>query len=398
LGGAPLTLVGCLPPRRSGGDGAVQLDLRAHELLLGVHLESPDERRFGTTLVAFDGLDYWLGSNVYSRSDTTSDAPSGRTLGIECTIPREPLFSLTGGIASLDVLQTFQQSAPMCGTATLRSDRFLRLRHEPSSLRECGHAAYQLQTLLSLLCGSQMYISGLFLQEPDQQRAPIEVIAGNPQPATPLEPVDVLLPFGAIQHCLDDIWQRWGDRYAMYETAVQVFTSTQLFRGNLPDFEFLTAAGALEILHRHRFGGRYIEPSAYADVRRAMLAAIPQGTDADLRRALEGSLSYGNEWSLRRRLKDLCDRLPRSVLTLLFNNPKAFLQTAVETRNYLTHFDPSKKDVVFSGVRRVGATRLLRWTFVTSVLFDLGVPEDTLAKFLEGSVNLQRTRSLVAAN
>ncbi|MEX0315693.1 MAG: HEPN domain-containing protein, partial [Allomuricauda sp.] len=74
---------------------------------------------------------------------------------------------------------------------------------------------------------------------------------------------------------------------------------------------------------------------------------------------MEQLLRYANEPNLRQRLKDLINRYE---LDFLFEDNKAkknFINMAINTRNYFTHYDSSIKHLKASGPELIYTTRLL---------------------------------------
>jgi hypothetical protein len=90
---------------------------------------------------------------------------------------------------------------------------------------------------------------------------------------------------------------------------------------------------AAETFHRRRLGGCSLPETEHQKRLNEVLAGA-----GSHRRWLEDKLQYSNELSLRKRLQELLRRVPPVTADLVKNKSK-FVQLALYTRNYLTHFD-----------------------------------------------------------
>ncbi len=403
--GPPFTLLHCRSQGvRTGGAGMAEVRIVAEHLLVGIHLEDPAIAPFDEIRVSLTSLNEWFGdSPIAVNWQDLPDGESGREVTITCArLPRFGFSPIRGGPSLLSD-QDVRTSETRLTDAGVHNNFALRLiPRAPFGVESCAEELFRLQAFLSLLCGHQAFYESVRLyrlgpDKDERQRNVVRYLTHFAQPAgrDGERHEGVLFPLPAVRDVLPDLWAAWGDRYAYYRSAVELYTSTELFGHQLLNFQFLAIMQALETLHRNRFGGAFTSDAEFKTVCDALTAAIPPNTDASLRSALKARLRYANEFSLRRRLKDLAGRLSSDVSNSIDPSVKVFFERAVKTRNYLTHYDQTDKTEAFHGGALFWATRLLRWFFLSVLLTDMGLPSATLVGALSRAGELKHIQRVL---
>lgn len=403
--GPEFTLLDCLPANTQvGGGGFAQVSIVANKMLVGMHLSDPTRPVFDEIRVSMSSLNDWMGLRPIQHEMRELPTPgTGREVTIRCRHCDMVGFSPLNGGPSFLTEQEFSSSWQRVGSASIKNRFFLRLLpRDPFSAETCVQELFRLQAFASLLCGHQVFFHEIRLyqaglHERDRQMNVVRYLAelgrGGERQRSQMH--DILLPLPKVVDLLPEMWMRWIDRYEKYRSAVELYTSTEIFSGQLLNFQLLAIMQALETLHRNRFGGNYLNETDYTAVLDSFASSLDAMTSADLRAALTTRLKYGNEYSLRKRLKELSRLLPAGVLRLIHPQAVPFLERAVDTRNYLTHFDATLKSIAWDGDELYWGTRLLRWFFVAIILTDLGIPEGTLVDALGNAEELSHLRSVV---
>jgi len=274
----------------------------------------------------------------------------------------------------------------------------------PFGLEDCAAELFRLQAFMSILCGRQMFYHHVRLYRHDvkderRQRDAVTYMHRFACPSTSTKRPRsdrILFPLPLICDSLPLLWSSWTKRYKLYRSAVELFTSTEIFGGQLVNFQLLAIMQALETLHRNRFGGTYLVEKEYDDIFIVLNNSIPPATAVDLKEALRSRMKFGNEYSLRKRLRILADGLPGgaggAVGTLIHPSLQDFLNRSVQTRNYLTHFTSVLECEAFRDADLFYATQLLRWFFVAVLLVDMGLPEGHLVDALTDANKLTEAR------
>lgn len=116
-----------------------------------------------------------------------------------------------------------------------------------------------------------------------------------------------------------------------------------------------------------------------------MLESLPAEIQGDHRTALGSRLRYGNQVSLHKRLKQLCERLPPSVVRAVLGGARTPSRRWVATRNYYTHWDEASRDGILDDAGLVEACVRLRALVAVLYLDYAGVPEHMLLDALTGA-------------
>lgn len=362
--GHRLTLLDCLPARWTTGTGhSCKIEVYAHRAIFGHHVSDVAKATFSGATINLTGLEEWYGTNEIQHSVSPSlSLPVGHLFRIECE------HSMRFGFSSLADACTVRSDhhigVKMEGYSygSITSERGIRISfREPFSLEGFDQILSSAQSFVSLLCGQQMFLARVGLRplpsSGDGQDTDTAWLLGTyPQADDPtLLRGDTFLPLEEIRDTLPGMWIEWLSRYQQFQAPIQQFTATQLFNQHLPAFEYLTAIGALESLHRSQ-GRRKLDLAVRIQ---ALLAALP----SDVRSVFTDDIAH-------------------------------FVRTMVDTRNYYTHFDPAKKTRALDGVPLVGASDLLRWLFRTSLLAALGAPYSLLRERLLGSRSVQEAKMM----
>lgn len=405
--GPQVTLIDCtVASANIGMAGFADVRMVANQLLVGMHLPNPASKPFDEVRVGLTGLNEWFGGRpIQSNVEALASPEIGRQATITCKhLPRFG-FSPTSEGPSLGSEQVISPSWDWHNHGSIENQFELCLRpRAPFGLDECVFELFRLQAFMSILCGHQVYYqhARLFLHglaEKAQQRNGVRYMArfGRPHKELKKRLTDqMLLPLPAIRADLPTVWNAWTERYKEYQSAVELFTSTELFGGQLLNFQLLAIMQALETFHRNRCGGVYTSKDDYKTIEDVLKAAIPGPTADDLRSALNSKLKYGNEYSLRKRLHKLANGLPGgvtgSVGKMIHPSLKEFLGKSVDTRNYLTHYTVELEAQAFRDADLYWATRLLRWFFVVVLLDDMGLPEGHQIDALTNAEELTHAR------
>jgi hypothetical protein len=110
--------------------------------------------------------------------------------------------------------------------------------------------------------------------------------------------------------------------------------------------------------------------------------AIPQELAPDFKDHLKtGTLRYANQFSLRTRLRKIAERLSSNfpIQFIAAEDPRRnFVNKVVDTRNYLTHFDPDLQNKAAEGEELYDLTQKLKTLLEICLLEELGLSLDEI--------------------
>jgi len=143
-----------------------------------------------------------------------------------------------------------------------------------------------------------------------------------------------LFEFEQIQDDAEGIICNWINALEKINPAFNLYFLATM--GTQPSFEakFLTLVTGLEIYHRRTSDEKEMGEAKFEELVKNLIENCPPGN----RVWLEGRLKFANEIVLRKRIKTLIEPFKG-----LFGNKKKrkkLINRIVDTRNYLTHYDP----------------------------------------------------------
>lgn len=197
---------------------------------------------------------------------------------------------------------------------------------------------------------------------------PVKIIA----PERPVHAGVMPLPFFSVEAKFESMCKKW---YAMNEQqreATRLFTSSQFEEGMPLEIVYLTTIQILEAYHRGSGKNHYMKQEAYKDIANIITNAIPDTLESDHRTSLKNRIKYGNEYSLRKRLALMIENIPQEYSSI-FN--KDYVHRAVETRNFLTHYDINSKDAAYFGMDLYQASKKMMFLVYLNFLRDIGLTE-----------------------
>jgi hypothetical protein len=151
------------------------------------------------------------------------------------------------------------------------------------------------------------------------------------------------------------------------------------------EHQFISTTQAAESYHRLRYRGRYLDDSLFKTVLDQLYQAIPPVPVPAFVSALKTRLKYLNEWALRRRLKDLIGR-QGEIAPAVLPGPRGFVDSVVDTRNYLTHLDPELLPKArTSAIELFEFTQRLRVVLESALLAEIGFDSDRIRALIRRS-------------
>jgi hypothetical protein len=198
-----------------------------------------------------------------------------------------------------------------------------------------------------------------------------------------VHPALMMLPYRSIVNLLPTIFSRWFGHNVQAVLATNIFFGSQNLAFSSVDVKFLNATQALESYDRSFGKALYMDQGAYDAAIHDLAAKIPATIQDDHRHSLKNRLKYGNEFSLRKRLTKMLERIPENVKQKIAGPSSKFIQKVVDTRNYYTHYDHASQAGAFQGKDAYVAAERLRLLLISTLLHDLGIPDDVLLTALE---------------
>lgn len=377
LEAARVTLYKCFQVQTGGNlsSGLTRSRIDVQIVVFGAHFDKPEDIKFGSVEVRFRYLNEWVGISGFDFKTHES------TTTLTYTLPSKVTASIDDLQISLDFSEEDQFDVPR--KASIEQNSFLRLETPKElSFERIDSLIYHLQNFLSLAFDQGTWperITGYserFTTEFQGRRIhdPIGIVFSSVlgKQSSP-RPSAMLFDFRDIVERFGIITRNWFAKSDMLEPIFLGYFAPLRFPEMYLEQKFLGYAQVIEAYHRRVLDGVGIPVEDYAKVLPEIKKCIPP-------QHLEWfseKLAY-NEPSHRRRLKELADRFP-----WIDFGGKEFVNKVATTRNYLTHYDKSLKDLAASRDELQKLTLKLQLLIKMVLLFELGFEQKQIETMIK---------------
>lgn len=188
-----------------------------------------------------------------------------------------------------------------------------------------------------------------------------------------------LFTYPIIREQFPEVLRRWIDNYDTIYPALHLFLATKDGTHKYLENKFLAMAQSLETFSRRTSLEKMFSDSDYKDLQEHLLNSCPK-PHLDW---LKGKLLHGNEISLAKRLTTLFSPF-KHELDQTEPKTKAAIRKIVDSRNYLTHYDPASKSKCAWGREMWILNQKMEAVMILSILKHSGLNSAALAKISQG--------------
>jgi hypothetical protein len=235
--------------------------------------------------------------------------------------------------------------------ASLRYAAWIGLRFsKPRAIAEASVAVGQLRNFLSLAVGKPVTLLAVDGHRDDVvdkagHRIPLQLlypIAHNPEPSQQgVQPWEMLFTYREARDRLADVFGAWLAHHDVLEPVFALYFGT-LYNAHLYiEQRFLAFAQAIETYDRRRRPtAKESDPAEHKERIREILKATPEKH----RTWLKDKLAFSNELVLARRIAHVLSVCPNVTARIVGEEgADKFVKAVRNTRNYLTHYDQTRK-------------------------------------------------------
>ncbi len=360
-------------------------------LFLGAHFSDEDSAALTELGARIPALDHWLGISGLKIDILQPN----RELAIHFSQPEDLEFELEPG---LKLVFGFDWQGPTPQRpqleASVRQEVWLILRaFPPRSFGELETAFNRMLNLFSLLIGEALEYESMLaeaarggrLLKEENGPARITILFAPIAPdfvGNVVEGHRMLLRFKDIKIAYPGLFQRWLEKYKVYRSGFESYFAVQRRDPPYQEQRFLSVVQSLETLHRLSY---QTPPS---ERHQKKVERIKENLSKEDRKWLEGKLRHSHEPNLSARLEDLLRPFGD-----LFGDPsdrRRLAEMTMNTRNYLTHYDPKMESKAIEPARLTPYLFRLRVLFVLHCLLEVGLTPDEARQFIEKNHKLRQ--------
>lgn len=345
--GGPVTLYDCfyLTENFAFLGGVAVSKLHVATVFRGANLPPEDELRFSKLEAAVTGLDDWLQVTGIEAGFEFDDAHKVQAAFIRYVPPPKIELVLPGMRVSFEFAWTAPGGKVKNEAKITQQARLVVVPDAEATFEDLRQRLGRLVNFLCFAVDQTLNIDALFAYSPS---ATIEVRDGGKsismpvfyESSTPARSVDVerysmLFSYPDVADQLQRMLTDWLAHHEALSPAFNLYFAVLAGRHAFLESAFLSVAQGLETLHDRTSSETVEPPVEFTERVSAIMATCPEPH----REWLEEQLAYANKLSLRKRmqrmLKPFASHFGNAVAR------KDFVDKMVDTRNYLTHYDPA---------------------------------------------------------
>ena len=364
--------------------------VKGQMVLVGEHFDRPEAMQFSSMVVSYDQLGAWTRISGFEFSLRQDPATNGLAkYELRYSFPDSPEIRIDDFFVKF--LPRFQ-AKPRIDSHQLIQTMFVEVR--PGKVQEIGwylEIFSHLRNFITLGVGTAVYpvqMQGVVSEggELDGGGAQTVEIYKSVRRTTSenevVHPAQMLFSLPRIRPHLESALKVWFSKSQVYKPIYALYFSTLYNEHLYLEGRFLTLTQAVETYHRRAIGGVYL-PENQIEILLSRLGEAIDGAEMreDLRGIFKGKLQFINEVSLRNRIKELVS-LIGPIGEQYIPKPGRFASLVVNTRNFLTHYNPSLAGSVATGEQLYVLTEQVRFLLEACLLRDIGLPEDLRGKLL----------------
>ena len=340
--GGLVTLDGCM-----WADGSLSLPsglststIYANTAFVGVAYENQEVPLFSEFSFSIEGLDTWLWVSGIDHEQGATD----REGLIRFALPEDITLELPSDmVLTFRFGWVFPSVSPPVTEASIRQTVHVLVKTEtPQPVDYFSSMAFKLCNFLTLALGQAVSIqsmTGYVDHETDRaqnRRIPVRVyaeFAPRPERAPTIRWHHALFRYPDVADQFEAMIASWFENHEVFEPAFNLYFALQADPSHFLETKILWLLQALETLHRRSSDEMEMPEEEFTHLMESVLGSCPE----DRRQWLRNRLRYANELSLRNRLRALIEPFER-----WFGDRRAsrsFVNSACDTRNYLTHYD-----------------------------------------------------------
>ncbi len=332
-------------------NGISKSKVRVEYALAGIEYEENEAVSFDSFNFSIDALEDWVGVTGISV-ETKRDFLGAN---IKFQLPEPINYQLSNG---LDLSIRFGYSMPFRNaplTLNLSQNTFFKITsHKPLTIKDVISFTHKFITFLQFAIDANVSLKSVFCFS----NAITQEIGGENRPdpiglyyssfpfeekIPTIESDWMLFRYMDIKGRFNQIIDKWMVAYDNFAPSLNLYFSTKIGAQKYIDGKFLALAQALETYHRRTSTETYIAKNEFQE----LLQQIKSNCPEQHKKWLASRIDYGNEISLRNRLNRIIESFKSHIGP--DETIEKTIKLIVDTRNYLTHYDPKLESKAAKG-------------------------------------------------
>lgn len=189
-------------------------------------------------------------------------------------------------------------------------------------------------------------------------------------------PLDMLYTYSNVKDdfsiYINNWYALWGNLDDMIWLLIEQFYHTP----RASSVDFLHLAQLAESLHLKLYNHPRESKAQYRKKTKEIISSVPE----QYKEFIQNILSYSNSLTLSERLAELIDKCPQELLDTFVTDKDEFLKQVRDTRNFYTHYDPSRKTKIASGSDLYELSKKLHILLMSIMFIEIGLPNECIIR------------------
>ena len=190
---------------------------------------------------------------------------------------------------------------------------------------------------------------------------------------------EMLIPFNFIKDNFKDCLTNWNDKKEKLSPVIDYVVDSHSKVFHIP-LSFIKLVQATETFSRRMRNNCKIDEDEHNSKIEYIISKIDND---EYKEWLIDRLRYSNEPSLSMRLKEIFKEVD-FIISLNSGERKKIVKKIVDTRNYYTHFDESKKDLIMTTEELIYISKYILVILKVLIMKELGLDEASIEGQLKG--------------
>lgn len=414
--GKKITLYRCAESETHHTNAGLVSSYRAIIVIAGFHFSCVEDLTFKNLSFGYSHLEEW--TTISGFTDKISQYPSGRLRRIAITYVPPRIISAQVDDMKLNIGFGFSSNPRRYRERQIEQHAYIQLAPQREMHIDWLNERFDLVQQLLSLGMSEVAVPTFAIAQTsrakwrlDERRLRFEnlelfyALSATTPEVEELYAPQMLFTLQDMQDDLGVYLWNWFAKASDLKPVFDLYFGTQYNQSLYPYLQLLSYAQAAEAYcRRAEPQNQYVSDAEYDAVREAFTRAIPPGLPAAFRDSLMKKIEYMNEYSLRKRLLLLL-RKHADAVTMFNLDDKTlrdqFIADVVDTRNYLTHYDPQSAANAKQGQELRTLVVQLRFLIEVCLMSTLGFPEAKIGRIMARNQQygweVQRRNELLAA-
>jgi len=335
------------------------------------HFTSKEEAVFNRINFYLTNFEDWLNLEIFHHS--TKD----NSLSLEYTFPDVFTYNLATDIKISFIYEVQRSNASRfsINPSFLHRSKISIELPEPIYIDQFGDYIIHFRNLITLALMNPTYEYGLigYKGKGENDENKINILCKQSQIENPenIPPFSMLFSFNQISDSFQNLLSNWYENLNDLKPVFDLFFKHYYSSERNYFDQFLNYVQALETFHTRKFDQTVDSAEIHKNRCKIIIETCPQEYKDWLRQII----SWSNRKTLQQKLEELISQYPDPVINM-HGNIENFIKEVKQTRNFLTHYDPSIEDKAIKGGQLKGLTISLGFLLEALLCLEMGMDKE----------------------